>query len=92
MKVVVIQIKPYLRDIIINLQKSDTWQIQLTIAINFISSKHVDEERVIHSKSNDIKFMLYNNTNKVVNKLFDSFFFKIPIWFRNINERKGFYF
>ena len=33
------KIKPYLIDIIINLQKSDTWQIQLTIAINFISLK-----------------------------------------------------
>ena len=26
--------KSYLRNIIINLQKSDTWKIQLTIAIN----------------------------------------------------------
>ena len=27
---------PYLRNIIIDLQNSDTWKIQLTIAINFI--------------------------------------------------------
>ena len=33
------KIKPYLRDIINNLQFSDTWKNQLTIAINFISSK-----------------------------------------------------
>ena len=39
---------PYLRDIIINLQKSDTWKIQSTVAINFISSKDLEEkERVI---------------------------------------------
>ena len=44
------KIKPYLKDIIINLQKSDTWKIQLTIPFNFISSKDVDEERVMHSK------------------------------------------
>ena len=37
------EIKPYLRDKILNLQKSDTWKIQLTIAINFISSKDVDK-------------------------------------------------
>ena len=37
----------------INLQKYDTWKIQLTIVINFISSKYVDEERVMHSKSNN---------------------------------------
>ena len=34
-----------------NLQKSDTWKIQLTVAINFTSSKDVDEERVMHPKS-----------------------------------------
>ena len=28
---------PYLRNIIVDLQTSDTWKIQLTIAINFIS-------------------------------------------------------
>ena len=31
------KIKPYLRNIIIDLQSSDTCKIQLTIAINFIS-------------------------------------------------------
>ena len=68
MKVVVIEVKgylnetkPYFRDILINLQKSDAWKIQLIIAINFISSKDVDEERVIHLKSNNIEFMPYNN-------------------------------
>ena len=33
------EIKPYLRDIIIDLQNSVTWKIQLTMAINFISSR-----------------------------------------------------
>ena len=61
-----------MRDIIINLQKSDTWTIQLTIAINFISSKDVNEGRVMHLKSNNIEFMLYDNANEVVNKLFES--------------------
>ena len=43
--------KPYLPNIIIDLQNSDLWKIQLTIAINFISSKHVEEELVVHSIS-----------------------------------------
>ena len=42
------KIKPYLKDIIIDLENSDTWKIQLTVAINFISFKDVDEERVMH--------------------------------------------
>ena len=41
------KIKPYLKHIITDLQKSGTWKVQLlTIAINFISSKDVDEEHV----------------------------------------------
>ena len=41
------KIKPYLRDIIIDLQSSDTWKIQLTIALNFVSSKDTEDKRVI---------------------------------------------
>ena len=32
------KIRPFLKDNINNLKKSDTWKIQLTIANNFISS------------------------------------------------------
>ena len=46
--------------------------MQLTIAINFISSKDVDEERVMYSKSDNIELMLYDNANEVVNKVFES--------------------
>ena len=61
-----------MRDTIINLQKSNTWKIQLTIAINFISSKGVDEEHAIHSKSNNIEFMSCYNANGVVDEIFES--------------------
>ena len=37
----------------INFQQPDIWKIQLTIAINFISSKDTDEERVMHSRSDN---------------------------------------
>ena len=65
------KIKPYLGGII-NFQISDTWKIQLTIAVKFISSKNIDEERIMHSKSSNIKFMPYDNENEVVNELFES--------------------
>ena len=61
-----------MRDILINLEKSDTWKTHLTIAINFISSKDVDEEPVIHSKSDNIELMSCENANEVVNKLFEA--------------------
>ena len=37
------KVKLYLRDMIINLQKPDTWKIQLTITINLFTHKDVDE-------------------------------------------------
>ena len=43
---------------IIDLQESDTCKNQLTNAINFISLKTAEEERVMHSKSDNIKFVL----------------------------------
>ena len=64
------EIKPYLGDIIINLQKSSTWKVQLTIAINFISSKDDDEEQVMHSNSDNIEFLIYYNANDVVDEHF----------------------
>ena len=51
------QIKPYLKNIINNLKKSDTWKTQLTIPINFIVFKDHDEKRVIHSNSDDHSFL-----------------------------------
>ena len=48
-------IKPYVRNIITDLQNSDTWKIQLKIVINFISSKDSEEERIMHSRSDNIQ-------------------------------------
>ena len=62
-----------MRNIIINLQNSGAWKIQLIIAINFVSSKDVAEERVMHSNSGNTKFTPYSDTNDVIDKLFKSF-------------------
>ena len=48
------KIRPCLRDLGNDLKQSDTWKIQLTITINFISSKgDNDEDHVMHSKSDN---------------------------------------
>ena len=78
MKVKVIKVKnyhqnkidPYVRDMIIDLKNFDPWKIWLRIAINFISLKDAGEEHVIVSKSDNIKFMSYNDANEVVGELF----------------------
>ena len=66
------KIRPYLKDIINDLKKFDTWKIQLTIAINFISSKDTDEERVMHSKSDNIEIMINDKADEVIEELFHS--------------------
>ena len=60
--------RPYLRDLVIDLQEFHTWKIQLTVA-----SKGAKEERLIHSNSDNTKFTFYNDANKVVVELFKSF-------------------
>ena len=64
--------KTYLSNIIIDLQNSDAWKIHLTIVINFISSKDVNEERVVHWKSHNIKFTPYIDINEIIDDLFKS--------------------
>ena len=66
------KIETYLRNIITNLQNSDRWKIQLTIAINFIFSKDTEKERVMHLNSDNIKFTSYSEVNEVVNEIFRS--------------------
>ena len=67
------KIKPYLKDIINDLKKSDTWKIQLEITINFISSKDDNiEEREIHSKSDNIEAMVNDEVDEVIEELFES--------------------
>ena len=68
-----------MRDIIIDFQKFSPWKVQLTIAVNFISPKDVDEERVMHSTSNNTKSMTYENSNDVVDELFESLLSKYQI-------------
>ena len=49
------KIKSYLKDVIIDLQTSDPWKIQLIVAINFISTKDTNEEETMHWKSDNIE-------------------------------------
>ena len=51
------EIKPYLKDIITDFQKSGTWKIQWAIAINFLSSKDLDEEQIMDSKTDNMEVM-----------------------------------
>ena len=73
------KIKPYLMNIIIDLQNSDTRKIQLTIAINFFSSKDAKEEHVMHSSSGNTIFTSYNDANDVIDELFECFQYTVNL-------------
>ena len=64
--------RPYLKDLINDLKKSDTWKNQLTVTINFISFKDNYEGRVTHSKSDNLKVMINDKTEEGIEELFDS--------------------
>ena len=44
------------------------------MAISFASHRKIDEERVIHSKSNNIEIMINDQADEVIAELFQSFF------------------
>ena len=85
------KIKLYLRDIIINHQKSDTWRIQWMIEFNFTYFKDVDEECVMHSRIDNIEFMSYDNINEIVIEFFESLLSRYQIGLETSNEREWFF-
>ena len=64
-------------------QISDALNIQLIIEINFISSKGNDEERVMHSKSNNIELRIFNNVDEDTEELFGSPVIDKKCWEKN---------
>ena len=67
------KIRPYLKDVINNLKKSDAWEIQLTMAINVISSKNDNnQERLMHSKRDNIEIEINHEADEVIKEFFES--------------------
>ena len=49
------------------------WKIQLTMAINFISSKDSDETRTMNTESNNVEIMIGSETDEIIEVLVESF-------------------
>ena len=65
-------IKLYLSDMINDHKTQSEWKIQLTMQINFISSKDSEETCTMHTKSHNIEIMMGNETDEIIEKLFES--------------------
>ena len=48
------------------------WETQLTMSINFISSKDSHETRNMHTKSDNIEIMMGSETDDIIDELFKS--------------------
>ena len=48
------------------------WNVQSTIEKKFYFFKDNNEERMMHSKSNNIEFMIYDNVDEAFEELFES--------------------
>ena len=66
------KVKPYLNDLIDNHGTQGEWKIQLTMVINFISSKDFEETGTMHTKTDNIEIMIGNETNEIIEELFNS--------------------
>ena len=58
LKDILIKIRPFLKNTLNNLKKSNFSKIHSLIAINFMSYKDNDEKRVMHSKNDKIELMI----------------------------------
>ena len=64
--------RPCGKVIIKNLKKSDAWKIKLMMAINFMSSIDIDEERLTHSKSDTTEIKINNKVDEAIEEPFQS--------------------
>ena len=49
------------------------WKVQLTMAINFISSKDSDKTRTMNAESNNVEIMMGSETDEIIEEVFKSF-------------------
>ena len=56
-----------------DLKALSEWKTHLTIEINFMSSKDNNLTCIMHSKSDSKEIMIDNETNEIIQELFDSF-------------------
>ena len=58
---------------IINYHKTQgEWKIQLTMAVNFISSKDSDDVRTMHTKINKVEILIGSETNETIEEVYKS--------------------
>ena len=86
------KIRSYIKYIINNLKKSDTWKIQLTTAINFMSSKVTKEELAMYWTSDNIEIIINDKPDEVIEEFFKLLFSRYQIGFETSTKGADFIF
>ena len=84
------KIRQYLKYIINYLRKHDIWNIQLTIATNFLSNRETDEERVMYSKIDNIEIIINDKIDEAMEELSQSLLSRYQIWLEMYNKGNHF--
>ena len=66
-------IRPYLDDMIIDHKIQGECKIQITMSISSISSNDSDETHNLRTKSNNIEIMMGDETDEIMDELFNIF-------------------
>ena len=59
-----------------NFKKIGERKIQLTMKTEFMLSTDSNEKRLLHIKSDNVEIMIDNDTDKIIQELFDSFLWR----------------
>ena len=63
-------LRQYISDIINDHKTQGEWKIELTMEINFISSKDSNETPTLHTKSDNIEITIGNEADEIIKKHF----------------------
>ena len=68
-----LDIKPYLYDLIEEYSYNDSWKIQLNMRVSFASLTDSTVRQILYSKNDNVEIIHAVDTNGVINELFDTF-------------------
>ena len=77
-----LNIKPWLYDVIEEYSYNDSWKIQLNMNLSFISLTDSNIRQTMSSKSGNVKIIDTVDNNAVIDELFDTFLERYQGWLK----------
>ena len=77
-----LNIKPWLYDVIQEYSYNDSWKIQLNMNLSFISLTDSNIRQTMSSKSGNVEILDTVDNNAVIDELFDTFLERYQGWLK----------